>query len=271
MLPEGTPNRKMPVLDAIVDATRRQLPALRARRAELERAAAGRAEPASFSAALRGDRVAVIAEIKRRSPSAGAIQPLLDPAKLARAYRDGGAAAVSVLTEADFFGGTIADLSAVTSAVNVPVLRKDFIVDEVQLLDARATGASAALLIVRILTPEQLGSLLRFAALIGLDSLVETHGPDELRTALDQGATIVGVNSRDLDTLVIDAPRAWQLLAEVPGQVIAVAESGMRTVADVQLAAAAGADAVLVGSALAGSSQPRERVGDLTGVVRHAR
>lgn len=271
MVPEGTPNRKMPILDAIVGATRRALPALHARRAEIERAAAQRAPAERFGAALRRDQVGIIAEIKRRSPSVGAIQPSLDPATLARAYRDGGAAAVSVLTETDFFGGAVADLTAVTAAVQVPVLRKDFIVDDVQLLEARAAGAAAALLIVRILAPEQLGSLLRFAASIGLEALVETHGRGELCTALDQGATIVGVNSRDLDTLVIDAPHAWQLLAEVPPQVIAVAESGMSTVDDVRAAAAAGADAVLIGSALAGSTRPGERVGELTGVVRLAR
>ncbi len=222
-------------------------------------------------AALRGHHVAVIAEIKRRSPSAGAIDLALDPVTLATEYQRGGAAAVSVLTEADFFGGSANDLRAVADAVSLPVLRKDFIVDELQLLEARAAGAAAALLIVRILAPERLRTLLAFAQAIGLEALVETHGPAELQTALDQGATVVGVNSRDLDTLTIDTGRAWKLLHEIPPGIVAVAESGMSTVADVTAAAAAGADAVLIGSALAGAAQPRVRVRELSGVMHHAR
>ena len=270
-LPEGKPNRKMPSLDAMVNATRGALPALRVRRAELERAAASRVASADFATALDGPSVALVAEVKRRSPSAGAINEKLDPAILAHGYAAGGAAAVSVLTDERFFGGCIADLEAVVAAVDRPVLRKDFIIDETQLLEARAAGASAALLIVRVLPQRTLQRLLEFAAAVGLAALVETHTRVEISRAVDAGARVIGVNARDLDTFSIDAAAAWELLAGIPAGCIGVAESGMATRDDVALAAAAGADAVLIGSALSSAGDPAARARELSGVRRRGR
>ena len=261
----------MPVLDAILESTRKGLPALRLRRVLLERAAGMLPFPANFAAALRQDRVALIAEVKRRSPSAGAINEELDPVELARAYSRGGAAAISVLTDGPFFGGSLEDLAAVTGAVPTPVLRKDFILDEVQLLEARAAGAAAALLIVRALDPNVLQQLLQFAGEIGLAALVETHSATEVSIALDAGAQIIGVNARDLDTFAIDRAAAWQLLALVPPGLVAVAESGMATGDDVEAAAASGADAVLIGSALAASGDPESGARSVSEVLRRGR
>jgi indole-3-glycerol phosphate synthase len=258
-------------LSEILRDTRATLPSLRRRAPEFERAASGRPPAASFRAVLRGQSVALIAEVKRRSPSAGSINEGLDPAALAAAYAKGGAAAISVLTEVAHFGGSIADLGAVVGAVDRPVLRKDFIVDEVQLLEARAAGASAALLIVRALEQEALVRLLRFAGTLGLDVLVETHDRRELERALDTDAAIIGVNARNLDTFEVDAAAAWELLQRIPADRVAVAESGMASVLDVQGAADAGADAVLIGSALARSGNPAECAAEFSRVGRHAR
>ncbi|HVX88589.1 MAG TPA: indole-3-glycerol-phosphate synthase, partial [Gemmatimonadales bacterium] len=160
---------------------------------------------------------------------------------------------------------------AVASRVAVPVLRKDFIVDELQLLEARASGAAAALLIVRILDPVRLEELLTFGRALGLDLLVETHTARELDVALTAGCDILGVNSRDLDTFELDPDRAWELLAAVPPDRLAVAESAMHTVRDVERAARAGADAVLIGTALSGAGDPGGLVRELTAVRRVAR
>ncbi|MES2305952.1 MAG: indole-3-glycerol phosphate synthase TrpC [Gemmatimonadota bacterium] len=261
----------MPVLDAILAATRDTLPDLRRRGAELERAALARSVPADFEAALRRETVTLIAEVKRRSPSAGAINEGLNPVELAEAYARGGAAAVSVLTDGPFFGGALADLESVAGAVSVPLLRKDFILDEVQLLEARAAGASAALLIVRALDQAQLGRLVHFAGELGLATLVETHNAAEISAALAAGARIIGVNSRDLDNFSIDREAAWRLLEQVPAELVAVAESGMATVADVESAAAAGADAVLIGSALAAAGEPETAARGVSRVSRRGR
>ncbi|HET7603723.1 MAG TPA: indole-3-glycerol phosphate synthase TrpC [Gemmatimonadales bacterium] len=262
----------MPVtLDQILTAARARAGELAGQRASLERDAADTPAPRDFSTALLGGRVAVIAEIKRRSPSAGVINASLDPAALARIYQSGGASAVSVLTDAPFFGGSLADLREVTQAIECPVLRKDFIVSEEQLLEARAAGAAAALLIVRALEQPELARLTSFAGAIGLTVLVETHDATEIARALDAGATVIGVNSRDLDTFTVDVPRALSLLARVPSGCIAVAESGVASRDDIARAAAAGADAVLVGSVLSGAADPGAQLQTLTGVSRHAR
>ncbi len=191
--------------------------------------------------------------------------------KLAATYEDGGAAAVSVLTDAPFFGGSLADLRDVAGRVSIPVLRKDFILGEEQLLEARAAGASAALLIVRALDQDRLRRLIAFAQDIGLVTLVETHTAVEILRALDAGADVIGVNSRDLDTFEVDVPRALELISSLPSDCVAVAESGMAERLDVVKAAAAGADAALVGGALAGASSVADRLQDLTGVPRHGR
>lgn len=258
-------------LHTILEATRAGLPAIRAQRATLERAAADASPGASFAAALRRPQVGVIAEVKRRSPSAGVIRADLDPAAQAGRYARAGAAAISVLTEGPHFGGSLGDLQDAVARATVPVLRKDFILDEVQILEARAAGASAVLLIVRALPERRLRSLLQFTGELGLEALVEVHGAGELDVALGAGARVVGVNSRDLDSFRIDVEAAWDLLATVPADHIAVAESGMATAADVERAAQRGADAVLVGTALSGAADPEGLLATLVGVSRRAR
>jgi indole-3-glycerol phosphate synthase len=262
----------MPVtLDQILTSTRGGLPGLLARRADVECAAAAAPKPPSFARALRGDRLAVIAEVKRRSPSAGTIRDDLDPADRAERYARQGAAAISVLTDGPFFGGSLDDLRAAVARSAAPVLRKDFILDELQIVEARAAGAAAVLLIVRVLTRQRLAALLAAARGAGLDALVEVHTPQEIEIALGAGATIIGVNSRDLDSFRIDTEAAWAMLRLVPADRIAVAESGMATVADVRRAAEAGADAVLIGTALSAAADPEALLAQWTRVDRRAR
>ncbi len=262
----------MPVtLDQILTSTRSGLPSLRARGGALEREADRAPPPPPFAGALRRQRIAVIAEVKRRSPSAGAIRPDLDPAERASLYAAAGAAAISVLTDGPFFGGSIGDLRAAVETVRVPVLRKDFILDELQIVEARAAGAAAVLLIARALGTERLRSLIGAAAAWGLEALVEVHTASELDRALEAGARVVGVNSRDLDTFRVDVAAAWALLARVPADRIAVAESGMASPDDVERAAAAGADAVLIGTALSAAADPEPLLSRISGVTRRGR
>jgi len=262
----------MPVsLGQILTTTESTIPALKARRRELERLAADTAPGPSFFAALQRPTVALIAEVKRRSPSAGSIREDLDPAARAAGYARGGAAAISVLTDGPFFGGSLDDLRSVVARVDVPALRKDFILVEEQVLEARAAGASAVLLIVRALTPGRLESLRQFASDLALAALVEAHTAAEVTVALDAGAEIVGINSRDLDTFRIDIGGAWTLFDAVPPDVIAVAESGMASVDDVTRAAAAGADAVLIGTALSAADDPEALAQQISGVTRIGR
>jgi indole-3-glycerol phosphate synthase len=176
-----------------------------------------------------------------------------------------------VLTDGPFFGGSLADLEAVAAAVSVPVLRKDFILDELQIAEAKGAGASAILLIVRALTPARLRELARAAEEWELEALVEVHDALELDVALESGARIVGVNSRDLDTFAIDVDRAWSLLGGIPGDILAVAESGMTTVEDARRAADAGADAVLVGTALSSAPDPSVLAAQLANLPRRGR
>ena len=258
-------------LDEILASTRRSLTALRAGRPRLERALRNAPVPPRLEPALRCDAIAVIAEVKRRSLSAGTIRADLDPAERAALYAAHGAAAVSVLTEGRYFGGSVADLRAAAERVRVPILRKDFILDEVQVLEARVAGASAVLLIVRALAAPRLEALLGCATALGLDALVEVHTAPELETALEAGARIVGVNSRDLDTFRINTAAAWDLLTRVPADRVAVAESGMRSAADVEQAGAAGADAVLIGTALSAATRPEQLLEAACRVPRHGR
>jgi indole-3-glycerol phosphate synthase len=228
------------------------------------------ADPPNFGAALEGQNVAVIAEVKRRSPSAGSIREDLDAGERAARYADHGAAAISVLTDGPFFGGSVEDLREAASMAHVPVLLKDFVLDEIQIVEARAAGASAVLLIVRALG-SRLEPLLRFAHQLRLTPLVEVHSAAELSAALDAGATVIGVNSRDLDTFIIDAAAALRLVSTVPAGYTVVAESGMSRKADVERAAEAGADAVLIGTALSAVAAPGELLGELTRVRRRGR
>ncbi|TFG50898.1 MAG: indole-3-glycerol-phosphate synthase [Gemmatimonadales bacterium] len=258
-------------LEQIPARTEAGLPALRSRRAELERAADCAPAAPGFLADWDRRHLALIAEVKRRSPSAGVISAQLDPVQHAVSYARAGASAISVLTDGPFFGGSIQDLRAVAGAVEVPLLRKDFILDEMQLLEARAAGASAALLIVRALTPRRLKELATFAAGVGLEILVEVHDAAELDRALVTPARFIGVNSRNLDTFAIDVASAWALIGQVPPDRVAVAESGMASLEDVARAAAAGADAVLIGTALSGAADPGALARQFATVPRRGR
>ncbi len=258
-------------LDAILTATRDRVAGLRPLARDLERRAAAAPTAPAFARALAGRTVGVIAEVKRRSPSAGTIHADLDPVAHAQGYARGGAAAISVLTDELHFGGSLDDLARVAGAVQVPVLRKDFILDELQLLEARAAGASGVLLIVRALPPDRLRALAGAALGQGLGILVEVHSAAELKLALGVAPTAVGVNSRDLATFTVDLERAEGLVAQVPASVPAIAESGIETRADVERLAAAGADLVLVGTSVARTSDPEAAVRALTGVRRQGR
>jgi indole-3-glycerol phosphate synthase len=263
----------MPVsLQEILSSTQQGLPALRTRQAALERDIRGsRVARPSFRAALRRPAVAIIAEVKRRSPTAGSIREDLDPGERAALYATHGAAAISVLTDGPFFGGSMHDLRAAAARCPLPVLRKDFILDEVQILEARAAGASAVLLIVRALDRDRLKALLSYSAELELDALVEVHTAGELATALESDAAIIGVNSRDLDSFRIDTAAAWKLVAQVPPDRIAVAESGIAGQGDVARVAEAGADAVLIGTALSATASPERLLRELSSVARHGR
>ncbi|HSB53973.1 MAG TPA: indole-3-glycerol phosphate synthase TrpC [Gemmatimonadales bacterium] len=258
-------------LERILATTAATLPPLRARRSEIEAKALGTPSPPAFLGRWDRKRVALIAEVKRRSPSAGDISTDLDPTIHAARYARSGAAAVSVLTDGPYFGGSLEDLQAVSVTAGIPTLRKDFILDEVQIAEARAAGASAVLLIVRALTPVRLRELLGHTRALGLEALVEAHDRRELDTALQAGVGIVGINSRNLDDFRIDIDAAWELMAGIPKDVVAIAESGMATRADVARAAQAGADGVLIGTALSSSPDPSALVQEVTLVGRRGR
>ena len=265
-------------LGRLVAEARERADRLAARRSELERAAAAAVASPEFASSLQRLEVAVIAEVKRRSPSKGWINPGMSAADQAAAYAAGGAAAISVLTEPDHFGGSVEDLIDVRNAVGgrLPILKKDFHVDAIQLLEAKAIGASAALLIVRALSPDHLAELVAAATELRLEVLLEVRNADELQRALDAAAgraaaTAIGVNNRDLETLVIDVGRAEELIARIPGRFVAIAESGVNARSDVERAAQGRADAVLVGSAVSAAADPCAAVRDLTAVPRRPR
>lgn len=253
-------------LGELVAAAHARVRTLQPRRAELDRAARLAPRPPGFVNVLRRGDVAVIAELKRRSPSKGAINAGLEVGAQAAAYVGGGAAALSVLTEPDRFGGVLDDLVAAARVVTVPVLRKDFLVDRLQLVEARASGAAAVLLIVRALDPNTLTTLVDAARELLLEPLVEIRDEAELERALEAGARVIGVNNRDLETLRIDPTTVARIVPLVPAEVVAVAESGITGREQVAAAAAAGADAVLVGTALSAAADPEAAVRDLTGV-----
>ena len=261
----------MSVLDEILEGVRADLTA-RQRAVPLDslKEAAGKAPaPRNVVAALKGGDVAVIAEVKRASPSKGALAAIADPAALAMDYEAGGARVISVLTEPRRFGGSLEDLAAVREAVQVPVLRKDFIVSSYQLWEARAYGADMVLLIVAALEQNALVSLVERALSIDLVPLVEVHTEDELDRALDAGARVLGVNARNLATLEVDRSVFGRLAPRVPEGVLKIAESGIRGPHDLLAYAAAGADAVLVGESLVIGKDPRSAVADLVTAGSH--
>ena len=238
------------------------------RAAELRRIGPQLSGVPSFAAALKGSDVKVVAEVKRSSPSRGDINREMDLEKQVVAYEAGGAAAVSILTEPARFSGSNADLSRAREVVRLPLLKKDFHVDTVQIFEARALGASAALVIARAVPPTRLGDLISAGNDVGLEILVEVRDERELEVALSFGARLIGVNNRNLETLEIDADTSLRILPLIPSDLVAIAESGVRSVQDVERLARAGADAVLVGTVLSASSDPEAAVRSFTGVKR---
>ena len=261
----------MSVLDEILEGVRADL-ADRQRNVSLEqlKERARRApSPRDALAALKAEGVSVIAEVKRASPSRGAMASIDDPASLAGDYEAGGARVISVLTEQRRFGGSLDDLAAVRRAVQVPLLRKDFVVSSYQLWEARAYGADLVLLIVAALEQSALVSLVERALSIGLLPLVEVHADEELERAVDAGATVIGVNARNLATLEVDRSIFARLAGRIPEGVVKIAESGVRGPHDLLAYAASGADAVLVGESLVTEKDPRSAVADLVTAGSH--
>jgi indole-3-glycerol phosphate synthase len=266
----------MTVLDEILATKRDEVTMLRrpAVRDLLRSQALDAAPPRDFAQALRPDdgTVGVIAEIKRRSPSKGDLAPDLDPAKTAAAYAEGGAAALSVLTDGPYFGGSVDDFHRAREACELPMLRKDFVIDEVQVFETRAIGADAILLIVAAIPDDGvLTDLHELARGLGLAVLVETHNRPELERALIIGAGIVGVNARDLGTFDEDLGVGERLAALVPADVIAIAESAIRSRDDAARMASTGFDAILVGELLVKADDPFATLRELTSLERGTR
>lgn len=261
---------KLTVLDDIIAGVREDLGARRAITSlEAIKQAAAAAAPArdAFAAlgghtdqAARDTTLRVISEVKRKSPSKGALADIPEPAVLAAEYEAGGASVISVLTEARRFGGSLQDLDAVRAAVQIPVLRKDFTVDEYQIYEARAHGADLVLLIVAALNDELLASFLELTHQLGMNALVETHTEEEVARAIKAGAKIIGVNVRNLKTLDVDPATFGKLAPLLPSEAVIVAESGVESTEQVAQYGAAGADAILVGEALVKHADPRASV-----------
>jgi indole-3-glycerol phosphate synthase len=244
-----------------VEARRRELP-----QGDLEARLAARTEDRPFNEALVRPGLSLIAEFKRRSPSAGQIAAeAVDVAAQVSAYERGGAAALSVLTDERHFGGSLADLRAARAACGMPILRKDFIVDPYQLYEAAVNGADAVLLIVAALSERQLRSLYEEARSIDLDCLVEVHDGDELEGALEAGAEVIGINNRNLDDMSVDVATTYELMTDIPAGKTVVAESGISAREELEELERVGVDAVLIGSALMQVADPEAKVRDLTG------
>ncbi|MFH1647275.1 MAG: indole-3-glycerol phosphate synthase TrpC [Chloroflexota bacterium] len=240
------------ILDSIVDDKKREV--ARARRkvplSVLMERIGNRPAPLDFAAALRGDKIKLIAEVKKASPSRGLLRPDFDPVALAKTYARYGAAAVSVLTEVNYFQGSLEHLAAVKEAVDIPVLRKDFIFDEYQVYESAAHGADALLLITAILDPPEMAKLLALSRSLGMRCLVEVHNEDELMMALLAGAGIIGINNRNLHTFKVDTNTTRRLRLLVPRENIVVSESGIKNAADMKMMKECKVNAVLVGEAL---------------------
>jgi indole-3-glycerol phosphate synthase len=260
-------------LGELTDEARARAATLSPRKAELTREAHRVGNAPGFASALKCGDVAIIAEVKRSSPSRGVINSAIDVTAQVGAYEAGGAAAVSVLTEPSRFGGSNEDLVRAHRAAGIPLLKKDFHVDVLQILEAKILGASAALLIVRALPPAKTRELAVAAHDVGLEILVEVRTEAELELALSLDARVIGVNSRDLETLIIDPDTPSRIIPLIPSDRVAVAESGVQSRDDIDRLAGLGADAVLVGSAISASTNPEVAVRALTGVAanKHAR
>jgi indole-3-glycerol phosphate synthase len=253
-------------LEEIVDATREALRARKRERsiAELEREARSQPEGRPFAEALARPGTSLIAEHKRRSPSAGTIREGARCADVVRAYERGGAAAVSVLTEQAHFGGTLADLRDARAATELPLLRKDFTIDPYQLYEAKAAGSDAVLLVVGSVEPEELAALYREARALDLDAIVEVAREDELDVALEMDADVLGINNRNLEDFSVDLERTFDLLADVPAGKVVVSESGIQYREQIEELEQVGVDAVLIGEVLMRAPDPEAAVRELT-------
>ncbi|MFM8620400.1 MAG: indole-3-glycerol phosphate synthase TrpC [Candidatus Nanopelagicaceae bacterium] len=253
----------MSVLDSIIEGVREDLAARRMPLSKLHELL--EAAPAPILPNFPLNKMSVIAEVKRKSPSKGELADIPEPAKLAVQYQQAGAAAVSVLTEQRRFNGSLADFDAVRSEIALPLLRKDFMVDEYQFYEARAHGADLVLLIVAGLSKSQLSDYFALATELGMKSLIEVHTHDELEAAMEISPEIVGVNSRNLKTLEVDTSAFKELIPRIPSELIRVAESGISTRSDVQVAEVAGANVILVGEALVRAGDPISSMRELFG------
>ena len=255
----------MSVLDSIIEGVREDLAKRRRPLGELHEQMSQAPAPLDAHAVLKGDQIKVIAEVKRSSPSKGALSAIGDPAALAEQYENAGASVISVLTEERRFKGSLADLTSVRDRVSIPILRKDFMVDEYQFFEARAHGADMVLLIVAALAKSQLRDFYDLATEMGMAALIEVHTGDELERAMEITPRIIGVNSRNLKTLEVNPVAFSELIPQIPNEVIRVAESGISQRSDVEFAQSHGADAILVGEALVISADPNLAMRTLLG------
>jgi indole-3-glycerol phosphate synthase len=253
------------VLDSIIEGVREDLAKRRRSLGELHEQMSQAPAPLDAHAVLKGDQVRVIAEVKRSSPSKGELSAISDPAALAEQYENAGASVISVLTEERRFKGSLADLTSVRARVAIPILRKDFMVDEYQFFEARAHGADMVLLIVAALAKSQLRDFYDLATEMGMAALIEVHTADELERAMEITPRIIGVNSRNLKTLEVNPAAFSELIPQIPNEVIRVAESGISQRSDVEFAQSHGADAILVGEALVTSADPNVAMRALLG------
>jgi indole-3-glycerol phosphate synthase len=261
------------MIEQLIDGARRGVEARRGAvpQVDLEQRLSARGEDRPFSEALARPGLSVIAEFKRRSPSAGEIKAGADVASQVAAYERGGAAAVSVLTDGPHFGGSLEDLRLARSASTLPIIRKDFIVDPYQLYEAAVNGADAVLLIVRALDDDELRRLSEEAEALDLDTLVEVHDAEELERALLAGAEVVGINNRDLDEMTVDIETTYELMPDVPAGKTVVAESGISGREELEELDRVGVDAVLIGGSLMTAPDPEAKVRELTGMDEHTR
>jgi indole-3-glycerol phosphate synthase len=255
----------MSVLASIIEGVREDLAARRLPMGQLQEALETAPAVRDCLPFLVSSEVSVIAEVKRSSPSKGALASIGDPAGLAATYEEAGAQVVSVLTEQRRFGGSLADLDAVRKAIDLPILRKDFMIDEYQFYEARAHGADVVLLIVAALSKNQLEDYFHLSTELGMRSLIEVHTNDELERALDISPEIIGVNSRNLKTLEVDSRAFAELIPQIPSSIARVAESGISTREEVVFAQECGATAILVGEALVRSESPSVAINQLLG------
>ena len=255
----------MSVLDSIIEGVREDLAARRLPLSQLHEQLSQAPKVVDAHSRLLAEPMTVIAEVKRSSPSKGTLAAISDPRQLAAQYQEAGAAVVSVLTEQRRFGGSLADLVAVRAEIDIPILRKDFMVDEYQFLEARAAGADVVLLIVAALSKNQLKDYYDLATELGMAVLVETHTHQEIEDAMELEPRIIGVNARNLKTLEIDLNAFAQLIPEIPSSIIRIAESGISARSEVEIAQSAGAQAILVGETLVKAGDPRAAIDQLLG------